>query len=218
MKYAFICSIALLSVACTSFAQRPITEGEINSLNRLGFGAVEGQSMKHRGVSLTVLANVSVAPVDVASAAGMQAQSASNPASAETLGRVGPYEITRPLTSKKRALEAASVQASTKQALAVVSATPTNLFASTPYLGVVMYNDSQEVGLISPEITLRFKNGQVSSQYRHLSIKELIAGSGLYVLTVNSLSDWLLLLPQLESDPSVSFVEAQIVSRMRQVR
>lgn len=201
MKLALIFCTVLLSFSCATQAQK----SRLAAPNMVAASEVEGLAFKHRGVNMTVMGNVTVTRRAIG-------DSIVQPM---LLGRVGHFDISR-TDSASRSRAQPNAASNDSQLIAVAAPTPIQNEAS--FVGIIYQNESQEMGLIGKEITLKFKANRVPVQYQSLNIKPLIAGQSIYVMTVKNLAEWLALLPQLEADPEVSLVEAQIVTQFKQPR
>lgn len=88
----------------------------------------------------------------------------------------------------------------------------------SPYVGAAYQHDTQDVGLISKEISIRFQGAEVPLAYQKWELKELIAKSGIYILTVTDLKQWSRVMRQLQSDSQVLSAQARIVTTERQAK
>jgi hypothetical protein len=88
----------------------------------------------------------------------------------------------------------------------------------SPYVGAAYQHDTQDVGLISKEISIRFLGNGIPSAYQKWALKELIANSGIYILIVADLQQWSRAMRQLQFDPQVLSVQARIVTTERQAK
>ena len=88
----------------------------------------------------------------------------------------------------------------------------------SPYVGAAYQHDTQDVGLISKEISIRFQGTEVPLAYQKWELKELIAKSGIYILTVTDLKQWSRAMRQLQSDSQVLSAQARIVTTERQAK
>ena len=87
-----------------------------------------------------------------------------------------------------------------------------------PYVGAAYQHDTQDVGLITKEIAIRFQGTGVPLAYQKWELKELIANSGIYILTVLDLKQWARAMRQLQSDAQVLSAQARIVTAERQAK
>jgi len=88
----------------------------------------------------------------------------------------------------------------------------------SPYVGAAYQHDTQDVGLITKEVSIRFHSHGVPLTYQKWGVKELIPNSGIYILTVADLKHWSRAMRQLQSDPQVLSVQARIVTTERQAK
>lgn len=88
----------------------------------------------------------------------------------------------------------------------------------SPYVGAAYQHDTQNVGLISKEISIHFQGVGVPLAYQKWELKELIAKSGIYILTVSDLKQWTRVMRQLQSDTQVLSAQARIVTTERQAK
>jgi hypothetical protein len=88
----------------------------------------------------------------------------------------------------------------------------------SPYVGAAYQHDTQDVGLISKEISIRFQGTGVPLAYQKWELKELIVNSGIYILTVTDLKQWTRAMRQLQSDTQVLSAQARIVTAERQAK
>jgi hypothetical protein len=88
----------------------------------------------------------------------------------------------------------------------------------SPYVGAAYQHDTQNVGLISKEISIRFQGTGVPLAYQKWELKELIVNSGIYILTVTDLKQWSRAMRQLLSDSQVLSAQARIVTTERQAK
>ncbi len=86
------------------------------------------------------------------------------------------------------------------------------------YVGAAFQHDTQEIGLITKEISVRFTGAGVPNAYQTWNLKEIVAKSGIYVLTVTDLAEWKRAIRQLQSDPQVSLAQPRIVTSERQAK
>ncbi len=93
-----------------------------------------------------------------------------------------------------------------------------NVDAKSPYLGAAYQHDTQEVGLISKEISIRFVGAAIPLAYQKWELKELIAHSGIYILNITDLKQWTRVMKQMSSDAQVQSVQARIVTAERQAK
>jgi hypothetical protein len=87
-----------------------------------------------------------------------------------------------------------------------------------PYVGAAYQHDTQDVGLITKEISIRFQGARVPEAYQKWELRELIANSGIYILTVTDLKQWSRAMRQLQSDTQVLSAQARIVTTERQAK
>jgi hypothetical protein len=87
-----------------------------------------------------------------------------------------------------------------------------------PYVGAAYQHDTQDVGLITKEISIRFQGAGIPLTYQKWELKELFANSGIYILTVTDLKQWARAMRQLQSDTQVLSAQARIVTTERQAK
>lgn len=87
-----------------------------------------------------------------------------------------------------------------------------------PYIGAAYQHDTQDVGLISKEIAIRFQGISVPLAYQKWELKELIVNSGIYLLTVTDLKQWTRVMRQLQSDTQVLSAQARVVTAERKAK
>ncbi len=90
--------------------------------------------------------------------------------------------------------------------------------AQSTYVGAAYQYDTQDVGLISKEISIHFQGKGVPLTYQKWELKELIPGSGIYILNVTDLRQWSRVMRQLLSDSQVQSAQARIVTTERQAK
>jgi hypothetical protein len=86
------------------------------------------------------------------------------------------------------------------------------------YVGAAYQHDTQDVGLISKEIAIRFQGTGVPLAYQKWELKELIVNSGIYLLTVTDLKQWARVMRQLQSDTQVLSAQARVVTAERKAK
>jgi hypothetical protein len=89
---------------------------------------------------------------------------------------------------------------------------------SSLYVGAAFQHDTQEIGLITKEISVRFTGVGVPNVYQTWNLKEVVAKSGIYILTVTDLAEWKRAIRQLQGDSQVSLAQPRIVTSERQAK
>jgi hypothetical protein len=202
-----VCALAL-ALHATAQAQRQIQAPRVSAVD---VSQLEGVTLQSGRTSLLILANATVQRSSVSSATSNAANAASPTLAATFLRKVGPYEIHR------SAQKSASAQAASALS---VNGKPVPAFADMgsgrDFVGAAYVYDTQQMGLISKEIAVKFKNGTVPATYVSAQPTELVRGSGLYLFTVTDIYAWIKLVSRLQADPQVSLTEPQIVTEFAQ--
>jgi hypothetical protein len=158
---------------------------------------LEGVTLKHKNASMLVLSNATLQK-SAASAAKQPANGASAPS---LLRKIGPYEI------HKTAGSAGQTQANGKSTPSFAQVQGNGAFIGAAYL-----HDRQTLGLISKEVAVKFKSPARLAAYQAYAPKELVRNSGLYVLNVSDIYEWVKVVSRLQADAQVTLVEPQIVT------
>lgn len=213
MKHSLIFTLVILCSACTSFAQRTVKD--VLPRSSTTSQAIEGQALRHQGANYTILGNIEVSRMDSEQGASNDTSKAKPLTAARAAGatdvmkRIGGYTISRSVQDKARA-QSAEALTTTSAGTKIVSVTPTAIVGDAAFIGVAYDNNTGDMGLIGKEIVLKFKDKGIPSHYQSLDLRELVPNSGLYILIVKDIQDWLSRLPALEADPRIALVEAQI--------
>lgn len=161
--------------------------------------SLEGVTLKNGASSILVLANARIQKTSNTSSTNSTNNASTNLAPT-FLKKIGAYEIHKAAVSEGAKLRA---QGQSLPAFAQVN-------TGSDFVGVAYLNDTKELGLISREVAVKFKGGQVPAHYRSRNPVELVRGSGLYVFMVADIYDWIRLVSRLQADTEVSLVEPQI--------
>lgn len=211
MRVLFALSIfsALLLQPGPTYAQRDIPRVESNNaeINKL-----EGVTLKNGRSTMLVISNTTIKKTIPESTTG------SNRVVPPTfLQKLGQFEVHK-FTSPSVSIESSATPPQTFS----INGKPVPTFAETnvgkDYVGSAYLNDTKRIGLISNEISVKFKNGSVPVQYVSFRPFELVKGSGLYIFKAADIYSWLKLVANLQTDPQVSFVEPRIVTEFDQIQ
>lgn len=199
-------TVCVLAVVLHSTAQAQRQIQTPRSTPAVDVGQLEGVTFKHGRTSLLVLANATVQKSVQSSLAKPLAGAASTAPAATLLQKVGAYEIHRtPLVANASVPAALSVNGKAVPAFADAG-------TGRDFVGAAYVYDTQQLGLISKEIAVKFKNGTVPASYADSRPVELVRGSGLYVFTVADIYAWIKLVSRLQADPQVGLTEPHIVT------
>jgi hypothetical protein len=176
--------------------------------NNADLSSLEGVTLSNGYSSMLIVANATI-------------QRPSGPSNALTanailaptfLRKVGPYEI-------HRATAVPTALANTQQSMTLNGQTLpmfADLGTGQDFVGTAYLHDSQQIGLISKEVSAKFKAAGLPADYAGLGGKELVPQSGFYVFTVTDVFAWIKLVSRLQADPQVSKVEPRIVTEFAQ--
>jgi hypothetical protein len=211
MKHLLLISVLAIGLNMgTAHAQRQIPRAQSNNAD---VSTLEGVTLKNGQSSMLILANATIQKTS-SNANGVTANAVT--ATAPTLlQKVGPYEIHRNSTA------ASTGAASAKPAQNLtVNGKSVPAFAEMgtgqDFVGAAYLNDTQSIGLISKQISAKFKTPSVPTQYAGMEAKELVPRSGLYIFTVTDIYAWIKLVSRMQADPQVSLVEPTIVTEFAQ--
>jgi hypothetical protein len=207
MKHLFLVSLfALLLNIGPANAQFQVNRVQNNNAD---LSTLEGVVLSNGRSSMMILANATI-------------QRPGGPANAVTanavvaptfLSKVGPYEIHRvtptPVAASANAQQGITVNG---QSLPLFA----NIGTGQDFVGAAYLNDTQQIGLISKELSAKFKTAAIPADYAGLGAKELVPRSGLYIFTASDIYAWIKLLSRLQADPQVSMVEPRIVTEFAQ--
>jgi hypothetical protein len=212
MNHLALISILLISsTACTVQAQRQIKEVQSSAADS---SALEGVTMKNGQSTMLIVSNAKIQRATTTLGNSVQANNVIAPT---FLQRVGPYEIHRTVPSS-----VASASASKAQSNLTVNGQSVPAFAELgtgqDFLGTAYLQDTKQMGLISKEISVKFKTGSVPAQYAGMGAKELVPRSGLYIFTATDIYAWVKLVSRLQADSQVSLVEPNIVTEFAQAQ
>ena len=129
------------------------------------------------------------------------------------LAKVGPYEI-------HRANPRSTAAPADTRPVTTLNGNPMPLFAEMgtgqDFVGTAYLHDTQQIGLISKQVSAAFKSAGIPVDYAGIGGKELIPRSGLFVFTVADIHAWIRLVSRLQADPQVRLVEPRIVTEFKQ--
>lgn len=204
--FAFFIFSALLQTG-PLYAQRDIPRVESNNAE---ISKLEGVTLNNGRSTMLVISNATVKKSIPESTAS------SNRVLAPTfLQKLGQFEVHK-LTSPTVLAEASTAP---KQPFSV-NGKPVPSFAVTnvskDFVGTAYLSDTKRIGLISNEISVKFKTGSVPSQYAGLAPIELVKGSGLYIFKASDIYAWLKIVANFQVDPQVALVEPRIVTEFDQ--
>ena len=210
MRNLFVLSIFvfLLQVG-PSFAQREIPRIESNNAES---SKLEGVTLRNGRSTMLVISNTTIKRTSP------QYPANSNKVISPTfLQKLGQFEIHK-LTSQTVSTEASTLPPQNF----LINGKPVPSFAETnvdnDYVGSAYLSDTKRIGLISNEISVKFKTGSVPSQYASLRPIELVKGSGLYIFKASDIYAWLKLVANFQADPQVAMVEPRIVTEFDQIQ
>jgi hypothetical protein len=202
-------ALALGLTMSTAHAQRQIARAQSNNAD---LSTLEGVTLKNGHSSMLILANATIQKPSTKSSNGVAANNVIAPT---FLQRVGPYEIHRSSTttasSSNKAQSNLTVNGKSVPAFAEMA-------TGQDFLGAAYLHDTQNLGLISKEISVKFKTGSVPAQYAGMGAKELVPRSGLYIFTATDIYAWVKLVSRLQADSQVSLVEPNIVTEFAQAQ
>jgi hypothetical protein len=193
----FIATLALCALANLANSQNEFVPKATNNVDPK---TIEGVTLKHGHTTITVLSNAVILKIE--NNTNLKGQSVTAPS---FLQKIGPFEIHK---ANSASVASRSVLPSGQSLPAFAQESPESGFLGTAYV-----HDIKTLGLISKEISVKFKSVEVPAQYKNLSIKELVPKSGLYVITTSDIYDWVKLVSRLQADTQqVSLVEPQILT------
>ena len=203
LKYFFLVQLLALGLGAGSAqAQRQVDRAQTTNAD---LSTLEGVTLSYGQSSMMILANATIQRPSVAA----NAVTANAVLAPTFLSKVGPYEIHRATPAPAAAL------ANTQRGM-TVNGRSLPVFADMgtgqDFVGTAYLHDTQQFGLISKELSAKFKTATMPADYAGLGGKELVDKSGLYVFTVSDIFAWIRLLSRLQADPQVSRVEPRIVT------
>ena len=170
---------------------------------------LEGVILSNGNSSMLVLANATIQRPSVP-ANGATANAIVAPT---FLRQVGPFEIHRATPTP------AATLANAQQAM-TLNGKSLPIFADVgtgqDFVGAAYLNDTQQIGLISKEVSAKFKTAGIPADYAGLGAKELLPRSDLFVFTVSDIYAWIKLVARLQADPQVSMVEPRVLTEFAQ--
>ncbi len=189
--------------AGTAFAQRDISRVESNNAEP---SKLEGVTIRNGNSTMLVISNAVI--IKTSSESIPKSNRSVAPTFLQKLGQFEVHKLTKPLDSSESSL------AITQSFLINGKHVPTfaEKNSGKDYVGTAYLNDTKRFGLISNEITVRFKSGSVPSQFISFGPIELIKGTGLYIFKASDIYVWLKLVTNFQVDPQVAFVEPKVVT------
>jgi hypothetical protein len=183
------------------FSRVPSTNADLSTL--------EGVTLSNGNSSMLILANATIQRPS-APANGVTANAVVAPT---FLKKVGPFEVHRATPASAATLaNAQEAMTLNGKSLPVFA----NMGTGQDFVGAAYMNDTQQIGLISKEVSVKFKTGGIPADYAGFGAKELVPRSGLFVFTVADIYAWIKLVSRLQADPQVSMVEPRIVTEFAQ--